>query len=111
MISPNGTGIDGAIGIGSGVPTADLVGVIFHEITHAMGREVGTGPFDLARYTSAGNHLFSSGATAPAAYFSIDGGVTKLANDGQTSDSSTFSTAPRRMIRSTSSTADRRNKS
>src|SRR5579859_1909467 len=54
MISPTASGIDGAIGIGSGVPTADLVGVALHELTHAMGREPGAGTFDLGRYTSPG---------------------------------------------------------
>jgi hypothetical protein len=90
MISPTASAIDGAVGIGSGIPTSDLVGVALHEFTHAMGREPGSGTFDLTRYTSAGNHLFSSGSTAPAAYFSIDGGVTKLADYGQTSDPSDF---------------------
>jgi Tryptophan-rich Synechocystis species C-terminal domain/Bacterial Ig-like domain (group 1) len=90
MISPTASAVDGAVGIGSGVPTADLVGVALHELTHAMGREPGAGTFDLLRYTSAGNHLFSTGSTAPAAYFSIDGGVTKLADFGQNSDPSDF---------------------
>jgi hypothetical protein len=90
MISPTASGIDGAVGIGSSVPTADLVGVALHEFTHAFGREPGTGTFDLGRYTSVGTHLFSSGSTAPAAYFSIDGGVTKLADYGQNSDPSDF---------------------
>ena len=88
MISPTAPGIDGAIGIGSGVPTADLVGVALHELTHAMGREPGAGTFDLGRYTSPGTHLFASGSTAPPSYFSIDGGVTKLADYGQNSDPS-----------------------
>jgi hypothetical protein len=88
MISPTASGIDGAVGIGSGIPTADLVGVALHEFTHAMGREPGAGTFDLGRYTSPGVHLFSSGSTAPASYFSIDGGVTKLADYGQNSDPS-----------------------
>jgi hypothetical protein len=90
MISPTAAAIDGAVGIGTAIPTADLVGVALHEFTHAFGREPGTGTFDLGRYTSAGNHLFSSGSTAPAAYFSIDGGVTKLADYGQNSDPSDF---------------------
>ena len=47
MISPTASGIDGAVGIGSGIPTSDLVGVALHEITHAMGREPGSGTFDL----------------------------------------------------------------
>ena len=90
MISPTASAIDGAVGIGTGVPTADLVGVALHEFTHAMGREPGACTFDLGRFTSAGNHLFSSGSTAPASYFSIDGGVTKLADYGQNSDPSDF---------------------
>src|SRR5258708_17428139 len=76
MISSTAPSIDGAVGIGTQIPTADLVGVALHELTHAFGREPGAGSFDLSRYTSPGNHLFSSGSTAPAAYFSIDGGVT-----------------------------------
>jgi protocatechuate 3,4-dioxygenase beta subunit len=88
MISPTAPGIDGVVGIGSGIPTSDLVGVALHELTHAMGREPGAGTFDLGRYTSPGVHLFSSGSTAPASYFSVDGGVTKLADYGQNSDPS-----------------------
>src|SRR5260221_6877371 len=90
IISPTSSTLDGAVGIGAQIPTADLVGVALHEFTHAIGRETGTGTFDLSRYTSAGNHLFSSASTAPAAYFSIDGGVTKLADYGQNSDPSDF---------------------
>jgi hypothetical protein len=90
MISPTASTIDGVIGMGSGVPTSLLVGVALHELTHAMGREPGAATFDLARYTSAGNHLFSVSNTAPAAYFSVDGGMTKLADFGQSSDPSDF---------------------
>src|SRR5437868_4274853 len=68
-----------------------LVGVALHELTHALGR-VPYGPqpdiFDLFRFTSAGTRLFAGGATAPAAYFSLDGGNTKLADYGQNSDPS-----------------------
>src|SRR5258708_9291274 len=71
MISPTASAIDGAIGIGTQIPTADLVGVFLHEIGHALGREPGAGTFDLGRYTSPGNHLFSTGSTAPPPYFSI----------------------------------------
>ncbi len=72
------------------IPSNLLVGAALHELTHAMGREPGVGPFDLLRYTSPGHHLFSSGNTAVPAYFSIDGGNTKLADFGQTSDPSDF---------------------
>src|SRR5258708_3634745 len=90
LISPTASGIDGAIGMGSGIPTGDLVGAALHELTHALGREPGAGTFDLSRYTSVGTHLFSSGSTAPAAYFSIDGGVTQLADYEQHSAPADF---------------------
>ena len=38
----------------------------------------------------AGNYLFSGNNTAPAAYFSLNGGTTKIADYGQTSDPSDF---------------------
>ena len=77
-----------------------LVGVALHELTHALGRipygpipgSQAEGPqpdiFDLFRFTSPGTRLIAGAATAPAAYFSVDGGNTKLADFGQTSDSS-----------------------
>ncbi|MDA9437550.1 hypothetical protein XH98_00165, partial [Bradyrhizobium sp. CCBAU 51745] len=70
-----------------------LVGVALHELTHAMGRvPYGAAPdvFDFYRFTSPGAHLFSGAQTAPAAYFSLDGGNTKLADYGQSSDPSDF---------------------
>ena len=70
-----------------------LVGVALHELTHAMGRvPYGTQPdiFDFFRFTNAGTRLFQGGATAPAAYFSLDGGTTKLADYGRASDASDF---------------------
>jgi serralysin len=78
-----------------------LIGVALHELTHAMGR-VPYGPtsappptpqpdiFDFFRFTGVGTRLIKGGATAPAAYFSVDGGNTKLADYGQTSDASDF---------------------
>lgn len=70
-----------------------LVGVALHELTHALGRvPYGATPdvFDLFRFTSAGVRLFQGGATAPSAYFSLDGGYTKLADYGKNSDPSDF---------------------
>src|SRR5437762_3338557 len=74
-----------------------LVGVALHELTHAMGR-VPYGPpyssspdvFDFFRFTSPGVRLISGSNTAPAAYFSLDGGNTKLADYGRNSDPSDF---------------------
>lgn len=70
-----------------------LVGVALHELTHALGRvPYGSAPdiFDLFRFTSPGVRLFQGGNSAPASYFSLDGGVTKLADFGQHSDPSDF---------------------
>src|SRR4051794_821530 len=70
-----------------------LVGVALHELTHAIGRiPYGSQPdiFDLFRFTGPGTRLFQGGATAPAAYFSLDGGNTKVADYGRTSDASDF---------------------
>jgi len=70
-----------------------LVGVALHELTHAIGRvPYGAAPdvFDFYRFTSPGVQLFSGAQTAPAAYFSLDGGNTKLADYGQSSDPSDF---------------------
>src|SRR5205085_5522331 len=74
-----------------------LVGVALHELTHAMGRVPYGAPYgsqpdilDLFRFTSAGTRLINGASTAPAAYFSADGGNTKLADYGQNSDPSDF---------------------
>src|SRR6202165_3085630 len=74
-----------------------LVGVALHELTHAMGRvpygpPYGSAPdiFDLFRFTSPGTRLISGSDTASAAYFSVDGGNTKLADYGRNSDPSDF---------------------
>jgi serralysin len=90
LISATNSAADGGVWMGSQIPSSLLVGVALHELTHAMGREPGVGPFDLFRYTSPGTHLFSGSARALPAYFSIDGGNSKLADFGQTSDSSDF---------------------
>jgi hypothetical protein len=90
LISATNSAADGAVWMGSQIASSALVGVALHELTHAMGREPGVGPFDLFRYTSAGQPLFSGSATAPAAHFSINGGSADLADFGRTSDSSDF---------------------
>jgi hypothetical protein len=84
---------DGAARFATDINSKLLVGVALHELTHAMGRvPYGSAPdiFDLFRFTTPGTRLFQGGATAPAAYFSVDGGNTKLADYGRTSDASDF---------------------
>jgi hypothetical protein len=88
---------DGSATFATDINSNLLVGVALHELTHAMGR-VPYGPpyssspdiFDLFRFTSPGTQLIAGGNTAPAAYFSVDGGNTKLADLGQNSDPSDF---------------------
>jgi len=82
-----------------------LAGVALHELTHALGRapviaatfEAPNDPtpnvFDLFRFTSPGVRLFQSYNgfdVALPAYFSVDGGNTKLADYDQFSDPSDF---------------------
>src|SRR4051794_28796446 len=86
---------DGAATFATDIDPNLLVGVALHELTHAMGRvPFGTSSqpdiFDFFRFTSPGARLFLGGATAPAAYFSLDGGNTKVADYGRTSDASDF---------------------
>ncbi len=94
---PTDPQIDGAIGY-STAWTSDWLGAALHELTHALGRVSDSGDnsspgnpydptvFDLFRYGSAGHLKLKDGA----AYFSIDGGATRLANFGVQSDSSDF---------------------
>jgi hypothetical protein len=97
QISATDSTVDGYMGVGTGVPQANWVGVALHELTHAMGRVPGTNPgpdpdiFDLFRFLSPGNRLLASSATpSAAAYFSLDGGQTDLADYGISSDPSDF---------------------
>jgi len=94
LISANDrTTDDGSATFATDINPSLLVGVALHELTHALGRvPYGSQPdvFDFYRFTSAGNQLFTGGATAAAAYFSLDGGNSKLADYGRTSDSSDF---------------------
>jgi serralysin len=84
---------DGSATFATDINSNLLVGVALHELTHALGRvPYGSQPdiFDFFRFTSPGSQLFANGNTAPAAYFSVDGGLTKIADYGQTSDPSDF---------------------
>ncbi|MGB9113726.1 NF038122 family metalloprotease, partial [Bradyrhizobium sp.] len=84
---------DGSATFATDIQSSLLVGVALHELTHALGR-VPYGPqpdiFDFYRFTSAGTRLFSDSIPSSAAYFSVDGGTTKIADYGQTSDPSDF---------------------
>ena len=85
---------DGSAYFSTDISPGLLVGVALHELTHALGR-IPFGPrpdiFDLYRFTAANTRLFNGSTTsAPAAYFSVDGGTTKLADYGRTSDTSDF---------------------
>jgi hypothetical protein len=101
QLSATGTEIDGGAGFATDVQTITgkdvLVGVALHELTHAIGR-VPTGPepniFDFYRFTSPGTWLFSNNIPSAAAYFSVNGGNTKLADYGQNSDPSDFLNPP-----------------
>src|SRR5262249_35715681 len=109
LVAPNRPP-DGFVGIGTNFAPGDVrVATILHEITHAMGRvtpnrdRAGVTSFaemDLMRFTSLSNRLFD-GTTSPsplkpvpAAFFSLDGGVTILADWGRTSDPADFLTPP-----------------
>jgi hypothetical protein len=102
MLPPDGTEIDGSADFGTGIPGSELVGVALHELTHALGR-VFYGPtpdiFDLFRFTSPGVRLFDQSIPAVAAsYFSVNGGLTKLADYGVNSDPSDFLNPPQSTL-------------
>ncbi|MBR0939482.1 NF038122 family metalloprotease [Bradyrhizobium jicamae] len=84
---------DGSLTFATDINPSLLVGVALHELTHAMGR-VPYGPqpdiFDFYRFTSPGVRLFSNTIPSSAAYFSLDGGSTKVADYGQNSDPGDF---------------------
>ena len=84
---------DGSATFATDINPSLLVGVALHELTHALGRvPYGSQPdiFDLYRFTSPGNYLFSDSIPSSAAFFSLNGGNTKIADFGQNSDPSDF---------------------
>jgi hypothetical protein len=89
--------VDGFVGIGTGFTAgAQRVSAFLHEFGHAMGRVPETlqgaaSELDLWRFLGVGNRLFNgTNPNNTPAYFSLDGGVTKLADWGETSDVSDF---------------------
>lgn len=97
LIANNST-VDGNCGFGTGLATTGsggvLVGVALHEISHAMGRVPDNLPFETFRYLSAGVYNNDDTPPARASYFSLDGGVTKLADFDTNSDPSDFLNQP-----------------
>lgn len=97
-IGANDPGEDGAVGFAASVPYAfsptnravagkfDLIGVMEHELSEAMGRTYSLGtvgssyaPYDLFRFTGAGVRDFTvTDVNAALVYFSVDNGVTAL---------------------------------
>lgn len=88
----NSATIDGTCGFGTGIApgTGVLVSLGLHEISHAMGRVPDVLPFEAVRYLSAGVYNNDDSPPARASYFSLDGGVKKIADFGTNSDPSDF---------------------
>ncbi len=87
LVSPAGVAIDGQVGIGTNFTGNALIAAALHEITHAMCRIAGDS-LDIFRFNEnrSGSHVFGFARPATAAYFSIDGGATDLADFGINSD-------------------------
>jgi hypothetical protein len=105
LMSASDTGVDGVMGFAAdatgrlfdydrtdGVSAGhyDFLGVVEHELTHALGRfawlDTAQGYFstlDLTRYSANGVHQFNGAATG---YFSVDGGRTNLDTYSTSSD-------------------------
>ena len=97
LLSPTATAADGSASFATDINSNLLVGVALHELTHAMGRVPYGEPdgeqpdiFDFYRFTSPGARLFTDNIPASSAYFSLDGGNTKIADFGVSSDPSDF---------------------
>ncbi len=81
---------DGIIGMGTNFTGNVLISGALHEITHALGRVDGQSSLSLFRFTGPGSRLFTGGGTAVPAYFSMNNGVTDIADFGRTSDPGDF---------------------
>jgi len=86
LLGANAPGSDGAVGFSSKYTynfdpnnqnvggEYGFIGIAEHELTHAMGRTVGNGAFNLTDYSAPGLLNTSGGG----GYYSVDGGVTSL---------------------------------
>lgn len=84
--------IDSYVGVGTSWSSTKTKGVFLHEITHGMGRAVSELLALFYRFTASG--VRDANGTSTAAYFSVDNGVTNLANFDGTSDFGDFSSSP-----------------
>ena len=83
--------VDGGVGMGTNFTGNTLIAAALHEITHTMGRIAGE-TLDLFRFNEdgSGNRVYGGNIPATPAYFSVDGGVTDLADFGKNSDPGDF---------------------
>ncbi len=95
LLDAGDPGTDGNVGMGTNFTGNVLIAGALHEITHAMGRVPGSS-MDLFRFNEnqSGHHVFGGNIPATPAYFSIDGGVTNLADFGIHSDPGDFLNPP-----------------
>jgi hypothetical protein len=92
VISATASGLDGVVGMNASFGTGSLLFAgALHELTHAMGRIAGD-TMELFRFNEdgSGNRVFGGAIPSTAAYFSIDGGTTELADFGINSDPGDF---------------------
>ena len=100
-LSDDGGLPDGWTGFGTGFTGTSLIDATLHEIAHALGRTYGTSALSLYRYTISNGqavHYFQGGNPPPDAapsYFSIDGGASKIADFGESSDPADFLNYPK----------------
>jgi hypothetical protein len=87
---PNNPAIDGATGFPSSFTGNTLIGAGIVELAHALGMLNGGFVQTLFHYTSPGVRVLTGNPPAAASYFSIDGGITDLANFNANFDTTLF---------------------
>ena len=95
VFTGSGSAVDGAIGFNTSDPSdTEFEGLALCEIGHALGWESGLGQatiMGLFRYDSPGQYQWTSGQPA---YFSVDGGMSDLANFATSFDPTLFENIP-----------------